>query len=253
MTRTDRIQITYQLTFTTPFHFGTGLRVGLIDRTIVRDHKGYLYVPGSTIKGVLRERCEQLAHLYEELDPAMDEAIASPHDTKKALWTLGRVSQPTMITRIFGSHSSPGRLFFDDARQIDGKEQEDYKSLQTDLSTQVRIDRPSRTAARGALYTSEFGLKDLIFTGSIGGWLECTEIETLPDGPTYSLLLLLAGLHLLDQLGGNKSTGKGKCRCNIITFKCGDKTYEKTDWHSWLDSLEALSYYSSYGVSQEVE
>lgn len=107
MTRTDRIQLTYQLTFTTPFHFGTGLRVGLIDRTIIRDHNGYLYVPGSTIKGVLRERCEQLAHLYEELDPAMDEAIASPHDTKKALWTLSRVNQPTMITCIFGSHSSP--------------------------------------------------------------------------------------------------------------------------------------------------
>jgi CRISPR/Cas system CMR subunit Cmr4 (Cas7 group RAMP superfamily) len=265
MTRIDRIQLTYQLTFTMPFHFGTGLRVGLIDRTIVRDHDGYLYVPGSTIKGVLREYCEQLSHLYEELDPAMDDAIASPHDDKKALWSLGRHNQPTMVTRIFGSHSSPGRLFFDDARQTDkdkgfydsptrgGNRSSTYKSLQTDIATQVRIDRLSRTAARGALYTSEFGLKDLTFIGSITGWLECTAIETLPDGPTYSLLLLLAGLHLIERIGGNKSTGKGQCCCEITAFQCGDKTYEKAQWDAWLDSLEALSYYSSYGIAQEEE
>jgi CRISPR/Cas system CMR subunit Cmr4 (Cas7 group RAMP superfamily) len=265
MTRIDRIQLTYKLTFKTPFHMGTGLRVGLIDRTIVRDHNNYLYVPGSTIKGVLREQCEQLAHLYEELDPDMDEAIASPHDDRKALWALGRYNQPTMITRIFGSQSSPGRLFFDDARQpeddknrYDSPEREEkgrgkYKSLQTDLATQVRIDRLSRTAASSALYTSEFGIKDLSFVGSIAGWLECTPIEVQPDSPTYSLLLLLTGLRLLEKIGGNKSTGKGQCRCEITKFACGDKTYAEADWKAWFNSLEALSYYSSYGVAQEVE
>jgi CRISPR/Cas system CMR subunit Cmr4 (Cas7 group RAMP superfamily) len=260
MTRIDRIQLTYQLTFTMPFHCGTGLRIGLIDRTIVRDHDGYLYVPGSTIKGVLREYCEQLAHLYEEFDEKMDDAIASPHDEKRALWALGRYNRPTMITRIFGSHSSPSRLFFDDARQTDidkgfydSRGHEKYRSLQTDLATQVRIDRPSRTSVRGALYTSEFGIKDLTFTGSIKGWLECTPIGSSPDSPTYSLLLLLAGLHLIERIGGNKSTGKGQCRCEITTFTCGDETYEKARWVAWLDSLEELSYYSSYGVSQEEE
>ncbi|MBV9259394.1 MAG: hypothetical protein JO215_15365 [Ktedonobacteraceae bacterium] len=258
MTRTDHIQLTYRLTFTMPFHCGTGMRVGLIDRTIVRDHDDFLYVPGSTIKGVLREHCEQLARLYEEFDEQMDEAIASPHDEKKALRTLGRRNQPTMITRIFGSHSSPSHLFFDDARQTDkdkgfydSRGHEQYKSLQTDLATQVRIDRPSRTSVGGALYTSEFGLKNLTFTGSISGWLECTPIETLPGSPTYSLLLLLAGLHLIERIGGNKSTGKGQCCCKITTFTCGNKPYEKADWDTWLKSLEELSYYSSYGVAQE--
>jgi CRISPR/Cas system CSM-associated protein Csm3 (group 7 of RAMP superfamily) len=267
MTRPDRLQLSYQLTFATPLHFGTGLRVGLIDRTIVRDHDGFLYVPGSTIKGVLREHCELLAHLYEELDPEMYEAIASPHDEKKALWTMGRRSQPTMITRIFGSHSSPGRLFFDDAHQTDAEKrlyesQGDYKNLQTDLSTQVRIDRPSRTAARGALYTSEFGIKGLTFEGKITGWLECIETEipaTISPGetpakghsPTYSLLLLLAGLSMLDRIGGSKSTGKGQCTCTITELRYGGVVSTKEDWQSWLDHLDALSYYSS--AVQEVE
>ena len=51
MSRVDRIQLFYNLTFQTPFHCGTGLRSGLIDRAIVRDREGYLYVPGSSIKG----------------------------------------------------------------------------------------------------------------------------------------------------------------------------------------------------------
>ena len=263
MNRVDCIQLSYNLTFTMPFHCGTGLRVGLIDRTIVRDHHGYLYVPGSTIKGVLREQCERLARLYEVLDEEMQEHIVSPHDTEKALWMQGYPH--TMITRIFGSQSYPGQLFFDDARQTndikrqyDSKERGDkgkgkYKGTQVDLYTQARLDRPTRTAVRGALYTSEFGSKDLTFKGNITGWLACTTIEDLEDGPTYSLLLLLAGMHLLDRLGGNKSVGKGQCQCKITALKRGDMVYEKEQWHSWFDHLDKLSYYSTYGISQEAE
>ncbi len=34
MIKLDRIQISYDLKFDTPFHCGTGIREGLIDRTI---------------------------------------------------------------------------------------------------------------------------------------------------------------------------------------------------------------------------
>jgi CRISPR/Cas system CSM-associated protein Csm3 (group 7 of RAMP superfamily) len=249
VTRNDRLEVAYDLTFTTPFHFGTGLRVGLIDRTVVKDAEGYLYVPGSTIKGVVREQCEWLARLYGE----RPESICSPHDAVQALWAQGQ--QLSMITRIFGSQNVPGRLFFDDARQdkeskaqYDSREGREtikgkYKAIQTDLSTQVRLDRPTRTAARGALYTSEFGIKDMTFKGVITGWLECTSIAGYEEGPTYSLLLLLAGLHLFDRLGGNKSTGKGQCRCEITALTYGKKMYAKEEWQVWFDSLEDLFFY----------
>jgi CRISPR/Cas system CMR subunit Cmr4 (Cas7 group RAMP superfamily) len=268
----NRVHIAYQLTFTTPFHFGTGLRVGLTDRTIVRDNDGYLYVPGSTIKGVVREYCEQLSHLYDEDVDSMceligkpaksraeldriREAIASPHDGRAALWAL---TQPiSMTTRIFGAHHYPGHLFFEDARQTEeskkeynSREDDDeeskgkYKGLQTDLYTQARLDRPTRTAVAGALYTSEFGIKDFTFVGSINGWLQCYKIETLADGPTYSLLLLLAGLHMIDRLGGNKSAGKGKCKCEVGTVTINDKTYAKERWQSWFDHLDQLANYA---------
>lgn len=258
--KSDRIHLTYTLAFDTPFHFGTGIREGLIDRTIVRDGQGYLYVPGSTFKGVLRERCEQLARFYDQ------PGVASPHDERAALLRLNQ-RQPGLLTRIFGSQSQPGRLFFDDAHQSDddrkqysrpkasrnGNGQDDdkksdntYKSLQVTVSTQVRLDRLTRTAADKALYTSEFGANDLTFQGIIQGWLACSAIPALaqePTPPTYSLLLLLAGLRLVDRLGGNKSTGKGRCRCAIKTLKINDSTVELDAWLAWLEYLDDLATY----------
>jgi CRISPR/Cas system CMR subunit Cmr4 (Cas7 group RAMP superfamily) len=251
----DRIQIEYELTFDTLFHCGTGIREGLIDRTVTRDSKGYLYVPGSTFKGVLRERCEQLARLYEP-EEQEHSAIVSPHNAEAALQEFGS-GKPTMITRIFGSQMSPGRLFFDDARQDEdgksqygsGNDQGTYKELQVDLYTQVRLARPTRTAVAGALYTSEFGTRELVFKGAIRGWLQCFPLDSSlfaqPDpAPTYSLLLLLAGLRLVDRLGGNKSAGKGKCQCKITGLTMNGKACSEALWSSWLEHIDFLADYS---------
>jgi CRISPR/Cas system CMR subunit Cmr4 (Cas7 group RAMP superfamily) len=256
-TELNRISITYKLSFETPFHCGTGLRDGLIDRAIVRDHDKFLYVPGSTIKGVVREHCERLARMYSDHDKDMSELIASPHDAKIALFALGR--RTSMITRIFGSHYNPGHLFFEDAHlektekeKYGEGEEGGYRNLQTELYTQVRLDRPTRTAVSGALYTSEFGIKDVILEGSIAGWLRCTPIAGAGEkAPTYSLLLLLAGLHLMDRIGGNKSTGKGKCRCEVDKVTVNETTYEKEGWQIWFDHLGKLADYTKEGADWE--
>ena len=251
--RTDRIEIEYTLTFETLFHCGTGIREGLVDRTIVRNNRGYLYVPGSTFKGVLRERCEQLARVYVQNEQEK-QRIANPHNAEIALLNLGR--KPTMITRIFGAQNVPGSLFFDDAilnEEDTPDEINQYKELQVGVYTQVRIDRPTHTAIPGALYTSEFGTKDSVLKGVIQGWLSCiaigspdVTIERIPHtelAPTYSSLLLLAGLQLIDRLGGNKSTGKGQCECKITRISMRGENCSETLWKSWLGQLNALERY----------
>ena len=52
-----------------------------------------------------------------------------------------------------------------------------YKTIQTSVSTQVRIDRVTRTAVDKALYTSEFGTNYLTFEGTIKGQLDCIPVE----------------------------------------------------------------------------
>jgi CRISPR/Cas system CMR subunit Cmr4 (Cas7 group RAMP superfamily) len=250
--RPDRVQITYDLKFLAPFHFGTGIRASLVDRTVVRDGDGYLYVPGSTIKGVLRERCEQLVRLY-----ARDkQRLTSPHDEKAALADLGK-QPPTLITRVFGSHTAPSRLYFDDASldeqdkprydHSDPRIQSKYREMQVNLYTQARLDRLTRTAVPGALYTSEFGMNESVFKGSIQGWLSCTAIDTSEQAPTYSLLLLLAGMRMLDRLGGNKSTGKGQCTCDITSVTLNDRSVPSEVWLAWLRQIGRLADYDREG------
>ncbi|QBD78670.1 hypothetical protein EPA93_22850 [Ktedonosporobacter rubrisoli] len=260
MTRTDLIEIHYDLKFRTPFHMGSGLRVGLIDRTVVRDRDNNLYVPGSSLKGCVREHCERLERLYtEEASSQASQHIVSPHDTEKALWLIGHPL--SMVTRIFGSSYYPGHLHFEDARlaedeKISQQEDEHEKPvLQTFLYTQARLDRPTRTAVPGALYSSEFGLREITFKGSVTGWLECIPIEELETEtgkitPTYSLLLLLAGLHMVERLGGNKSVGKGECGLEISQVSIKNEKKEKEEWMGWLDNLSLLSYYALYAEEE---
>ena len=272
-TKINRIQIEYDLIFATLFHCGTGIREGLIDRTVIRDNEQYLYIPGSTFKGVLREHCEQLARFYDAEEQAPDQRatqpIESPHNAEAVLQWFGK-SKPNMITRIFGSQLAPGKLFFDDARQdedmlhqYDSEErggEGKYKGLQVTPYTQVRLDRPTRTAVRGALYTSEFGASNIVFKGTIQGWLECDIIDPRSIDPrsraifeqaqqsgftpTYSLLLLLAGLQMIERLGGNKSTGKGKCSCQISKVLLNGQECTEETWRGWLEQLDVLAYYN---------
>ncbi len=246
------VQIDYNLNFTTPFHMGTGISTNALDRTVVRDAGENLYIPASTFKGVLREECERLLHFY-----TASTAIASPHDTNAVLSEFGRA--PTLISRIFGSHLHPGTLRFADIKQDDASLKE-YKNIQSSFLTQVCIDRITGTAADQALYSSEFGNSILFFKGTIKGQLNCTPLQDLElliedkNGvyiftPTYSLLLLLAGLLMVERIGGNKSTGKGQCSCTITQLlldkrKCSKEGMEdQQGWPSWLEHLDRLSQY----------
>jgi CRISPR/Cas system CSM-associated protein Csm3 (group 7 of RAMP superfamily) len=239
------VQIDYEIQFAAPFHFGTGITAGSIDRTVIRNAGGDLYVPASTFKGVLREHCEQLCRFY-----LPNIQISSPHDTYATLAQFGKA--PTPINRIFGSSLHSGGLRFNDAKLQD-EARISYGAIQTSIATQVRIDRLTRTAANEALYTSEFGTRYLVFEGTIKGPLDCIPIDELavtaqgqePNvlAPTYSLLILLAGLLMVERLGGNRSTGKGQCRCFITNVILDRHTCLQEQWQSWIERLGALKDY----------
>ncbi len=256
------IQIRYALTFDALFHLGTGVSAGLVDRTVIRNASGYVYVPASTLKGVLREHCEQLCRFYTE--NAQDDGVnvSIPHNAKAALIDFGNTQ--TLISHIFGTPLRPGNLRFNDAVQTDthiyeSKDLADknngiYKEMQISTLTQARIDRLTHTAVDGALYTSEFGIPQLTFMGTIKGQLPSTPIErftkTVPEQetsytltPTYSLLLLLAGLLMIERIGGNKSTGKGQCNCVIEEVKLDKMLCPEAIWQEWIGDLKVLDEY----------
>lgn len=236
--RRDFINIDYRIEFKTPFHFGTGLRRNLLDRSVCRDANGYLYVPGSTLKGVLRERCEQIARL-------VGLRAISPHNERKAI--AGFHNNIDIVDRIFGSRYRPGELYFDNATMVEAdrnfSSQKRYIHLQTETRTQTSISRILGTAREQALYQSEFGIKTLCFEGRIYGYLEGFRLEK--NEWSYPLLLLVAGICANDRIGANKSTGMGKYDCQVQSVKINDTDIGVKDL---LESLTDLEYYE---IAQE--
>ena len=240
----DFISLDYHIKFETPFHFGTGLRQNLLDRSVSRDANNHLYIPGSTLKGVWRERCEQIAHLFNL-------RAVSPHDEQKAV--AGFRDNIDIIDRVFGSRYKPGELYFDNATMIkdhrdffdsaDSQQSKGYSHLQTEERTQTSISRLLGTVREQALFQSEFGIKKLCFEGRIYGYLEGFHIEE--NEWSYSLLLLVAGICSNDRIGANKSTGMGKYDCDIQKIKVNDEIIEAEDL--WA-SLSELEYYE---IAQE--
>ncbi|MBU6349705.1 MAG: hypothetical protein KGS73_06100 [Chloroflexi bacterium] len=239
----QRIEIRYQFTFETPFHLGTGLRNGLVHRSIITAPDGYLIIPGSTIKGSLRDRCSQISRLFNfpEDDPHVNNVSkANP--------------QSTLIELVFGSQFQPGRLYFDDAKLIkadqdlfepdykdfrmSNRKRDKFRSWQTEKRTQVSIWRPTHTAAAGRLYNSEYGIRGLRFEGQIVGLL--SGYATLSDSPhNYSLIFLIMGLGSLEWLGGNKSSGAGLLNCEILRLAVDGQILDPA---SMLMNLQDMDY-----------
>lgn len=232
---TIQVSLKYTLTFESAFHCGSGLPRLLIDRGIHRDSEGNLFVPGATIKGVLRDRCEQVASLFGL-------SVRSPHDKNAA---LSEYNAPDLPSRLFGSRLRPGKLYFDDLR-LSEEDFEFFKRsnnpwLQITERTQVSISRYTGTAKPAMLFTSEFGVEDVCFHGRILGHVQDLSLPLedglTPGGPSCGVLLLVIGLLSIDRIGGNKSTGLGKCRINIESLEVSGKACNLADWLEKIDNL----------------
>ena len=228
--RTDHVKVSYSLTFDASFHCGSGLSRLLIDRAVRRDFEGHLIVPGSTVKGTLRDRCEQLARLFGL-------EARSPHDELEA---LKEYIAPDLLARLFGSRLRGGALYFDDLTMAseDAALFDVTQLSQTGERTQVSLSRSTGAARPKALFSSEFGFTGLGFMGEIAGHIRDLPLDESPDSPTYALLLLLTGLLSLDRMGGNKSTGFGRCRTEITSLIVNNEPRSVGHWLKRLADLE---------------
>lgn len=238
------LDIDYSLEFLSPFHCGAGEGKGLADR-LVRKDQGLLVVPGSTIKGLIREN-------YESLVTHFGITVNGPHlsrdndERKKYIKSL--FSGYDIVYAIFGSPWQPGTVFFDDAVLddewkeyfTDAKSDEHKLRLQREQVNQrsrVCIDRYTSTAASGALFTSEYGKRGIGFNGKIYG-----SYSYPADKIDYSLplLLLMAALKMIYSIGAERSTGCGRCNVEIEHLQLNGKPHDAAELFKQLD--EDLQY-----------
>jgi CRISPR/Cas system CSM-associated protein Csm3 (group 7 of RAMP superfamily) len=71
------INITYKIDIYTDWHCGSGLTSGAdIDMLVIKDKDGFPFIPGKTLKGLLREAAIEIA-LLKGINPESDDFIIS--------------------------------------------------------------------------------------------------------------------------------------------------------------------------------
>jgi CRISPR/Cas system CSM-associated protein Csm3 (group 7 of RAMP superfamily) len=218
----QRLDVAVTIAWEAGWHVGSGQGTAAIDRLLRRRGAGPRgkpspYVPGSQLKGVLRHQCERLA-------ASLGGLVASPHVVGPAplpevLDNFRPLGQSRLIVdRLFGSRFQGDCLFVADALP-DGESNQVMR-----LHSRTAIDRVSGTARDRTLFVTEIAPAN-------GLALHTTlQARHLPgvltqdnDGFPFEYALLLAGLLTLDALGGDKSTGLGKCRITIDTLRWNDR------------------------------
>lgn len=168
-------KITYTIEMLSDWHCGSGLGAGAdADAVLIRDKNGCPYIPGKTLKGLLREA----AHLFVQ------------EDKINCLFGIGTDSDK-------GSYGKDG-VYFTDARL--SQESSDSQDENIRNISQICIDQKSGTTQKGSLRVIE-----------VAG--ACTlkgEILDIPDEQDAECLI--KALKLTKRLGLNRNRGLGRCR-----------------------------------------
>jgi len=217
----DNILLSYKITFETWFHIGSGLAGGLLDALVRRDTHGNLVIPGSTLKGLIRENCEHLAKLCDlpTLEPHVPkgELIGTKNSVEAYLEQL--CNNHNIIAAIFGSPFKPGTVYFSDA-YLTSEWQSFFtgrpglsKTIDVHPRTRLRLSRRTRTAQSKGLFHAEYAPAQVTFAGQIQGSLGGLRMESMDL--TYNTLVLIAGVLLIERIGCFRSAGCGRCRVEL--------------------------------------
>lgn len=189
-----------EIRFLSDWHVGSGLGDGAIaDAVLTRDAYGIPVIPGTAIKGALREGAWRLALALPEY-AALPDCLFGTASSK-------RVS------------NQPGLLAFERG-QLDGdlrkwlRSRGDLKEFIQDMTLvrqQTRLDA-NKIVESGSLRSTEFGIPGLVFTSSVAA--------NLPESVWPWLENYLAAIcACVKSIGGYRSRGIGRCRIELAGAK----------------------------------
>ncbi|MBH8551277.1 RAMP superfamily protein [Nostocaceae cyanobacterium CENA357] len=196
--------IIYQLKITllsdTTFGRGDGV-AGLIDQEVEHDSCGFPYLRGRTLKGLLREECDNLIAVLHDSRPYWENLACTLFGTPGS--TVG-----TIAAMHVGDACLPDDLREAIAWQIQDeslKREEVLESLTT-IRRQTAIDSQTGTADEGSLCSFRVVIRQLEFKADL-------IFEGQPSDEMLSILAV--GVLALRRVGSGRNRGRGYVRCTL--------------------------------------
>jgi CRISPR/Cas system CSM-associated protein Csm3 (group 7 of RAMP superfamily) len=194
-------QLQVHLLSDTTFGRGDGV-AGLVDQEVEHDPFGLPYLRGRTLKGLLREECDNLIYTLSS---------GQPHWQQMAGELFGKSgsSLETIAQVHFGDASLPTDLRQAIAYQVKAEKLTSAEILDsiTTIRRQTAIDPQTGVPDTGSLRSARVVLRDLTFTADL-----CFEQEPSVD----QLCLLMVGTRALRHLGSGRNRGRGHVRCVLL-------------------------------------
>ncbi len=224
------ISLHLTINMTSKWHMGSGEGSLILDRLIKKDPRNRPFIPGSTLKGVIRESCEKLSRTLkfpEPSDPHQDDLTIQDN-----FQPLVKLQSP--VDRIFGNKFEGGQLFFRDAR-LENESPYGFQKTQTRICKYRKLG----TAKDKHLFSTEYAAPMTLKTTIEGHHRDL--IKDMEEDLPFEYCILIAGIMHASHLGGDKSTGGGKADILIDSITYNKKTVYKD---TVFDYLELPEYYS---------
>ncbi|MBI2566885.1 MAG: hypothetical protein HYV63_07640 [Candidatus Schekmanbacteria bacterium] len=206
------LDIQYAVALADRWHSGSGESRGAADRAVLRSADKKPMIMGSHVKGLLRNRCEQIALALgcEATDPHVADASAA---RRRAGFAAGG----NLAERLFGTCLAGDCLFVDNLLPTEQPTDDNLPVL-----TRVSIDRALGRAKEHRLFITEHAAA-MTLRGAITAVHapKRVSVVSVPDLSPWPVewSLLVAALQTLDRLGGDRSTGAGGCAVTIESLR----------------------------------
>ncbi len=207
-----RVEIEVKVFFATPFNVGSGAVAGsFANRPLLRDKRGWPFIPASSFKGKLRHECERLVQGLAGEGWKYNCHPPNPNRMCQGRWP----DDFCPVCRVFGSPWHPSPLRFSDLKLVSPaflteEEKKGENAPRPVTRHGVGLSRRRHVAEEAHLFTTEVFLPgaELEFSGGIEGQLD-----------EEGLALVLAGLRAIVSLGGDRTGGLGWCRLQAIPYQ----------------------------------
>ncbi len=176
------MNIKYSIEFHTDWHCGSGLAAGAdVDALVVKDEKGMPFIPGKTIKGLIREAVEEIRGLQKEQNEENFVKAFGFFDNKEK--------------------KEKGCMFFTNAEL----EKEEYNAITSNNAARFMYRDIASTAIDDNGISKEHSLRKMQVV------VPCTlhgEILNVPDNMADEIV---RSFGFIKRLGQNRNRGLGRC------------------------------------------
>jgi CRISPR-associated RAMP protein (TIGR02581 family) len=205
------------------------------------------YLPGSSLKGVIRSHAERILRTLnlEKSECDITQKACVPSGGQNVV----RYEQHCFACRTFGSMKLASRIRFTDAYpwtlNADKEEMEkSIKSVLLESRTNVRIDRRTGAAARGALFNAE-----VVTSGKFHSEIV---IRNYQLWQIALLALVFRDINAGHQrVGASKSRGLGKVKVTITDFDMSQFGILASDNSKLTGVGQVDGYLASYGLVKD--